>query len=102
MSICGISSWAAEWGCQHLAKLREAGPEIPDCLYNRDQDNWRPLIAIVDEAGGHWPQTAREIAEVLNGQSEDPSEGVILLADIHRTLMRRLRIGCPRKCSSMH
>ena len=83
-ALHGLKVRARQWGCQHLTKLREAAPEIPDCLYNRDQDNWRPLIAIADEAGGHWPQTAREIAEALNGQSEDPSEGVMLLTDIYR------------------
>jgi hypothetical protein len=75
---------AIRWGAQHFAALREAHPCLPDCLYNRDQDNWRPLIAIADEAGGHWPQTAREIAQAMNGLTEDPSEGVKLLADIRR------------------
>jgi hypothetical protein len=53
-------------------------------LYNRNQDSWRPLLAVADEPGGHWPQTARAIAQALNGESEDPSEGVMLLTDIRR------------------
>jgi hypothetical protein len=75
---------AFQWGSQHLAALCDADPELPDCLYNRDRDNWRPLIAIADEANSHWPKTARAIAEELNGQAEDPSEGVMLLADIRQ------------------
>jgi hypothetical protein len=75
---------ARQWGSRHIAALREADPDLPDCLYNRDRDNWRPLIAIADKAGGHWPETAREIAKSLYGQAEDPSEGVMLLTDIRR------------------
>jgi putative DNA primase/helicase len=75
---------ACRWAFQHLAKLRKADPEIPDCLYNRNQDNWRPLLAVADAADGHWRETARAIAETLSGESEDPSEGVMLLADIRR------------------
>lgn len=72
------------WGARMTMALRGADPALPNCLYNRDRDNWRPLIAVADKAEGHWPNTAREIAAALNGQAEDPSEGVMLLADIRR------------------
>ena len=64
--------------------LREADPEIPDCLYNRAADNWFPLIAIADEAGGRWPALARKIASAIDGEGEDPTPTVMLLSDIRR------------------
>jgi hypothetical protein len=75
---------AVLWGGRMTMALRGADPALPACLYNRDRDNWRPLVAVADVAGGHWPATAREIAAEFNGQAEDPSEGVMLLADIRR------------------
>lgn len=82
--LCVLRTRAVRWGAVALAALREADPELPACLYNRDQDNWRPLIAVADMAGEHWPQTAREIAQAMSGLTEDSSEGVMLLADIRR------------------
>jgi putative DNA primase/helicase len=79
-----LANRAALWAKDHREGLSNAAPELPDCLYNRDQDNWRPLIAIADAAGGHWPQTVRRVAIGMNGRNEDPSEGVMLLADIRR------------------
>jgi putative DNA primase/helicase len=74
-----ITSWVRE----HFEELEEAEPACPDCLYNRARDNWLPLLAVADVVGGHWPQTARAAAEALDGEREDPTEGVKLLADIH-------------------
>ncbi len=37
-------------------------PEIPDAIdHDRLIDNWVPLLAIADAAGGEWPERAREI-----------------------------------------
>jgi putative DNA primase/helicase len=46
-------------------------PDCPDCLHDRAADNWRPLLAIADAAGGDWPQRARDAAIAL-GCVEDP------------------------------
>ncbi len=73
---------AARWGMDHAVALGQAEPEVPGSLYNRARDNWRPLLAIADVAGGHWPETARLVAVELSGCAEDPSIGVMLLADI--------------------
>lgn len=73
---------AARWAKDHLKVLRGTDPEIPDGLHDRAADNWRPLIAIADQAGGHWPDTARKVALSLSGGAEDPSYRVMLLADI--------------------
>ncbi|MPZ83175.1 MAG: DUF3631 domain-containing protein [Actinophytocola sp.] len=47
-----------------------------------------PLVALADEAGGHWPDTARAACAhfVLNA-SEPATDGVRLLADL-RTVFR--------------
>ena len=37
----------------------QADPVVPPNLYNRAADNWRPLLAIADAAGGEWPERAR-------------------------------------------
>jgi hypothetical protein len=77
-----LANLAAGWVREHFEELAKAEPACPDCLYNRARDNWLPLLAVADVAGGHWPQTARQAAEALSGEVEDPTEGVKLLADI--------------------
>src|SRR5262249_8719789 len=42
-------------------------PEIPDALDDRAADNWRPLLAIADLAGGAWPRRARGAGCLLSG-----------------------------------
>jgi putative DNA primase/helicase len=34
-------------------------------LHDRAADNWRPLLAIADAAGGAWPERARKAALTL-------------------------------------
>lgn len=40
-------------------QLVNAAPHIPLQFQNRTADNARPLLAIADAAGGHWPDTIR-------------------------------------------
>jgi putative DNA primase/helicase len=82
--LAGLRTRLRCWSAAALAGLREAEPELPVGLFNRDQDNWRPLLAVADAVGGKWPSRAREIALALNGLAEDPSEAVMLLADIRK------------------
>jgi hypothetical protein len=35
--------------------------ELGRVIRGRPRDNWLPLIAIADVAGGHWPETVREL-----------------------------------------
>lgn len=51
-------------------------------MFNRAADNWRPLIAIADAAGGDWPKRAREIAHSTETAKQDQSTRAMLLADI--------------------
>ncbi|MDD2769143.1 MAG: DUF3631 domain-containing protein [Methylococcus sp.] len=63
--------------------IRLARPDLPSQLNDRAQDNWEPLLAIADVAGGDWPELARRAALRLSG-AESPSQsvGTELLADI--------------------
>ena len=79
----------ARWAETNLAAIGESDPELPEALQNRTADNWRPLIAIADIAGGDWPQHARHIAErSVAARKEATSEGAMLLEDIRILFMR--------------
>jgi putative DNA primase/helicase len=79
----------ARFAADNLEKLREADPDIPEELNDRARDNWRPLLAIADAAGGDWPAWAREAAVKLSATDDDSDViGVQLLGDI-RSLFDR-------------
>lgn len=78
---------ACRWTRDCLDTLATADPEIPQGLDDRERDNWRPLLAIVDMAGGPWPERAREAAVRLSGEGQDDrSLGTRLLGDVRRIL----------------
>lgn len=87
--LAALRTRALGWARVNLTSLRKADPHLPAGLYNRDQDNWRPLLAVADTVGGAWPARARKIALALNGLAQDPSESVMLLADIRRVFAAR-------------
>jgi putative DNA primase/helicase len=71
------------WAQKHLEHLRAADPEMPPHLHDRAADNWRPLLAIADLAGGPWPARARSAAVQLSGSKGDAeTPAAALLADI--------------------
>jgi putative DNA primase/helicase len=80
-----LGSMATRWSADNAGTLAAALPDLPAGLFNRARDNWRPLIAIADAAGGHW-------AVQLSGSAEDPSIGVQLLKDI-REIFRSERLS---------
>lgn len=67
-----------------IGALRDARPDLPDELSDRQQDGAEPLLAIADAAGKDWPKRARSaLLEILGCTSaRDESIGVRLLADI--------------------
>jgi putative DNA primase/helicase len=74
---------AARWAEDNFPRLTDPDPEIPESLNDRAADNWRPLLAIADLAGGDWPARARDAACVLSGEGHDSTSlNVELLADI--------------------
>lgn len=71
------------WADDHVAHLRELDPPTPDGLPDRACDNWRPLLAIADAAGGEWPTRARDAALALkNSDALEEDHGTLLLSDI--------------------
>ncbi|MCL2591583.1 MAG: DUF3631 domain-containing protein, partial [Betaproteobacteria bacterium] len=73
--------------CRFATDRREAvqcaRPSLPQSLNDRAQDNWEPLIAIADVAGGIWPELARKAALLISGSTdESTSISNELLADI--------------------
>jgi len=84
-----IGPKAARWVADHVDALRQADPDVPDELHDRAADNWRPLLAIADQAGGDWPEAARKAARELSGVKNDitdATKGVALLRDLRRYL----------------
>jgi len=76
---------AARWAADNFEKLTDPDPEIPEVLNDRAADNWRPLLAIADLAGGRWPERAREAARLLSGEGHESSSiNVELLANIKK------------------
>jgi hypothetical protein len=63
-----LASKAARWVADHEYALRDADPDTPEALHDRACDNWRPLLAIADLAGGDWPQKVRSAAQTLSTQ----------------------------------
>lgn len=75
------------WARTHEDQLRKADPQMAEGLHDRERDNWRPLLAIADAAGGPWPDRAREAARKLSeAERDDASLGTRLLADVRSIL----------------
>jgi putative DNA primase/helicase len=55
----------------HLSALKSSAPTIPDNLNDRAADNWEPLLAIADAAGGEWQKIARIAAIKISGTEND-------------------------------
>jgi putative DNA primase/helicase len=75
---------AKRWAADNFQKLVDRDPGVPEVLNDRAADNWRPLLAIADLAGGDWPERAREAACTLSGDAQDNVIGVELLKDIRK------------------
>jgi putative DNA primase/helicase len=73
----------ARWTKDNAAGIADADPNLPAGVYNREADNWRPLLAIAEAAGGQWPKRAREAVEKSrDAVGDDESRLVVLLVDI--------------------
>lgn len=83
-----LARMAARFAADHFDELKGANPNVPATLENREADNWLPLIAIADAAGGAWPGIARQVGEhlALVNRATEQSAAVMLLEDIHAVL----------------
>src|SRR6266446_7042837 len=48
----------ARWTQDNFAAIQACDPPMPKAAFNRLADNWRPLFAIAQIAGGDWPARA--------------------------------------------
>jgi hypothetical protein len=77
------------WARRNLEALRDAEPDLPDELNDRQQDGAEAPLAIADRLGGEWPGRARRaLVEILAGADEAPEfegfNGGQLLGDVRR------------------
>lgn len=78
-----IASMLARYAADNGYAIGMSQPSLPDALNDRAQDNWEPLLAIADHAGGVWPRLARDAALKISGKEQESlSLSVELLADI--------------------
>ena len=72
------------WADDNAERVAAAEPDMPDGIINREADNWRPLLAIADVAGGDWPDRARTAAKAAHiaAADDDASLLELLLGDI--------------------
>lgn len=74
-----LKSKSLRWASDYSEAVRKKDPDIPAGLHDRAADNWRPLLAIADLAGGEWPKMARETALKLSGAELGEDTAVIML-----------------------
>jgi len=77
----------ARWAQDHAEELRASRPALPPGFANRRADNWKPLLAIAEAAGGCWPERARRAAETI-GEAEDDDLTIMLLTDLRELFER--------------
>lgn len=80
---------AWRWAADNSVVLRTAEPEVPCGIRGRAADNWRPLLAIADAAGGDWPRLARDAAGILSSDRSGQTVGIMLLEDLRQLFSTR-------------
>jgi len=86
-----------QWTVENLAALIEVKAVLvmPEGFSNRRAENWRPLLAIAEQAGGKWPGEARAAAALIETTDRltpaERSPGLDLLADIRDVFDQVLR-----------
>jgi putative DNA primase/helicase len=88
---------ARRWVDDNREVLTDADPAVPSGLHDRAADNWRPLLAIADAAGGEWPKLARAAALALSGGDDAETLATMLLADLRAVFLKR---GAPAELGS--
>jgi len=76
----------ARWCADNRERLESCDPTLPSNAFNRLADNWRPLFAVAEVAGGDWPQRAAAAFAKLTSQEDADAQGVgvMLLADVQQ------------------
>jgi hypothetical protein len=76
----------ARWILDNRAHIEAIEPVLPETMFNRVADNWRPLFAIAQIAGGDWPGRCVAAYGKLQGREFEDVETlrVALLTDIQQ------------------
>ena len=93
-----LARMAARWAQDTCERVAAADPTMPDGVINREADNWRPLVAIADVAGGRWPKRARKAAIKAHAAAlvgDEVSLLEMLLGDIRDLFKERDKPGAP-------
>lgn len=79
-----LSRKLSRWTKDNFEPLETADPVLPDGAFNRLADNWRPLFAVAEVAGGDWPQRAADAFAKLTSNDDMEAQGIgaMLLGDI--------------------
>jgi hypothetical protein len=83
-----LARMSARWANDHRIAVRAARPDSGG-LYNRQRDNWKPLMAVAAVAGGEWPSRAMRAALATTPSDGDQSRSVALLSDIRGIFVER-------------
>jgi hypothetical protein len=85
-----LRSQLEAWAAASLDGLKAARPDRIEGLRDRSNEVWRPLLAIAELAGETWAARARRSAVALAANDDDdPSWGLLLLADCHTVFEER-------------
>jgi hypothetical protein len=64
-------------GCaSNFTRFKSADPVLPNDMFNRVADNWRPLFAIAEVAGGDWPGRLLAAVKTLLNRNNEEDESV--------------------------
>jgi hypothetical protein len=78
----------ARWVQDNYAAIAACDPVMPPECINRLADNWRPLFAIAQIIGGHWPQRVLEAFNQLTAKRHLEDPDLVLLSDIRSIFAR--------------
>ena len=95
-----LARQATRWAQDSAERIADADPDMPEGIFNREADNWRPLLAIADAAGDEWPGRARDALKAAHTAEDDESRLAMMLSDIKASRCER-RIGCRRRAWSL-
>ena len=81
--FAGLRRQCVRWAHDHVEAIRSTDPPEPPGLNDRAADNWRPLCAIAEVAGGDWPARVQQtIAALTAADGDNEGLGVLLLKDM--------------------
>ena len=86
--LAELARKCSRWAADYSVALTAADPHMGK-LFNRAADNWRPLFAIADVAGGEWPNVARSVAYGAEAAKRDQSVRTMALSDIRDIIEAR-------------